>query len=130
LYNHEVSDVPHLPAAIHWEGDSKEVLSEFPRDVKVNLGYSLRRLQNGGLPVCQTRPMTSIGKGVWELKESDDRAWYRLVYLTKIAGVIHVLHCFEKESRKTDKRDIATARVRLKRVLERLQKEKTSDVKK
>jgi len=64
--------------------------------------------------------MPSIGKGVWELKESDERAWYRVVYLTKIGSVIHVLHCFEKESRKTDKRDIATARIRLKRVLERI----------
>lgn len=68
--------------------------------------------------------MASIGKGVWELKESDERAWYRVVYLTRIGGVIHVLHCFEKESRKTDKRDVATARTRLKRVLERMQEEK------
>jgi phage-related protein len=68
--------------------------------------------------------MASIGKGVWELKESDERAWYRVVYLTKIGGVIHVLHCFEKESRKTGNRDVATARARLKRVLERSQREK------
>ena len=68
--------------------------------------------------------MASIGKGVWELKESDERAWYRVVYLTKIGDVIYVLHCFEKESRKTDKRDVASARARLKRVLERMQREK------
>ena len=119
-----VKDVRRTPAEIHWEGDSKEVLSGFPRDVKLSLGYSLRRLQNGEFPACETRSMASIGKGVWELKESDDRAWYRVVYLTKIGGVIHVLHCFEKESRKTDKRDFATARARLKRVLERIQGEK------
>ncbi len=68
--------------------------------------------------------MSSIGKSVWELKESDERAWYRLIYLTKIGGVIHVLHCFEKESRRTDKRDVATARARLKQVLNRIQEEK------
>ncbi len=68
--------------------------------------------------------MASIGKRVWELKESDERAWYRVVYLAKIRGVIHVLHCFEKESRKTDKRDIATARVRLRQVLNSIQEEK------
>lgn len=68
--------------------------------------------------------MASIGKGVWELRESDDRAWYRVIYLAKIAGVIHVLHCFEKESRRTSKRDLATAKVRLKRVLEHIQREK------
>jgi phage-related protein len=92
--------------------------------VKVSLGYSLRRLQSGEFPVCETRAMASIEKGVWELKESDERAWYRLIYLTKIGSVIYVLHCFEKESRKTDKRDVGTARARLKRVLERIQMEK------
>jgi len=89
----------------------------------MSLGYSLRRLQNGEFPACETRSMASIGKGVWELKESDERAWYRLVYLAKIGGVIYVLHCFEKESRKTDKRDVTTARARLKQVLKRIQAE-------
>jgi phage-related protein len=125
LYNHvTVKDVGGTPAEIHWEGDSKETLSGFPRDVKLGLGYSLRRLQNGEFPACETRSMPSIGKGVWELKESDERAWYRVVYLSKIGSVIYVLHCFEKESRKTDKRDIATARARLKQVLKRIQEEK------
>jgi phage-related protein len=113
-----------MPAEIHWEGDAKEVLSGFPRDVKLSLGYSLRRLQNGEFPACETRSMPSIGKGVWELKESDERAWYRIIYLTKIGSVIHVLHCFEKESRKTDPRDVATARARMKQVLSRVQQEK------
>ena len=99
LYNHDVGNVPRMPAEIHWEGDSKEVLSEFPRDVKVNRGYSLRRLQNGERPVCQTRALTSIGKGVWELKESDERAWYRVVYLSKIGSVIYVLQ--RKAERRT-----------------------------
>lgn len=119
-----MKDVGGTPAEIHWEGDSKETLSGFPRDVKLGLGYSLRRLQNGEFPACETRSMPSIGKGVWELKESHERAWYRVVYLSKIGSVIYVLHCFEKESRKTDKRDIATARVRLKQVLKRIQEEK------
>ena len=68
--------------------------------------------------------MASIGTGVWELKESDVRAWYRVIYLTKIGRVIHVLHCFEKESRKTDRRDVATAQARLKQVLNRIREEK------
>jgi phage-related protein len=89
-------------------------------DVKLSLGYSLRRLQNGDFPACETRSLPSLGKGVWELKESDERAWYRVVYLSKISNVIYVLHCFEKESRKTDKRDVATARARLQQVLGRI----------
>ena len=108
-------------AKIEWKGDSKEILSSFPHDVKATLGFSLRQIQNGNLPRCSHRPMTSIGRGVWELKEGDERTWYRLMYLTQIGDTIHVLHCFEKNSRKTDRRDLEVAKARLKEVRQRLQ---------
>jgi len=108
------------PAVIAWEGNSKEVLSNFPDEVKATLGFSLRQIQNGRLPVCDRRPMPSVGTGVWELKEGDSRTWYRVLYLARIQDVIHVLHCFEKDSRKTDRRDIQTARSRLSHVLKRI----------
>jgi phage-related protein len=102
-------------ADIFWVGDAKTVLSGFPEPVKGVLGYSLRRLQKGLLPDCDTRRMESVGKGVWELKTADERSWYRVIYLTRIGDRIYVLHSFEKSSRKTDKRDreIAAARLRL-----------------
>jgi len=111
-------------AEIHWEGDSLEVLSKFPSDVKQDLGYNLRRLQQGNNPLCAWRAMQSIGKGVFELKEQDERAWYRVVYLARIGNVIHVLHCFEKSSRKTDRRDLEVARARLKAVRRRWEDER------
>jgi phage-related protein len=109
------------PADIAWEGDSKEILSDFPSEVKAAFGFSLRQVQNGGRPRCDHRPMSSIGKGVWELKEGDERTWYRMMYLTRIGDMIHVLHCFEKDSRKTDRRDKELAAARLQTVLRRLQ---------
>jgi phage-related protein len=107
-------------AEIAWEGDSKEILSEFPSEVKSTFGFSLRRLQNGEHPCCGVRPMASIGKGVWELKTDDARTWYRVMYLSQIRGVIYVLHAFEKDSAKTDRRDVEIAKNRLKAVRERL----------
>ena len=114
------------PADIEWEGDSKEVLSDFPLDVKIALGFSLRQVQNGEQPRCEHRPMTSVGKGVWELKDADERTWYRLMYLTKIDDVIHVLHCFEKDSRKTDRRDKEIAKAQLQQVQQRLREQRKS----
>lgn len=67
--------------------------------------------------------MPSVGKGVWELKDGDARTWYRVMYLTRINNIVHVLHCFEKDSRKTDKRDIAVAKTRLSEVQQRLRKQ-------
>jgi phage-related protein len=109
---------------IRWVGDAKEVLSAFPLEIKSVLGYSLRRLQKGLLPDCDARRMESIGKGVWELKASNDRTWYRLVYLTRIGDAFYVLHAFEKSIRKTDRRDIEIARARLKSVLAELRNTK------
>jgi phage-related protein len=107
-------------AEIHFEGDSLEVLSSFPDEIKRALGFSLRQLQIGREPTSQTRSLSSIGPGVFELKEADERTWYRAVYLSKVANTIYVLHCFEKDSRKTDRRDMELARQRLKRVMQRL----------
>ncbi len=111
-------------AKISWEGDSLEVLSGFPDDVKKDLGFGLHRLQVGEVPV-HSRPMQSIGPGVFELKEADSRTWYRVIYLSKIEDTIYVLHSFEKNSRKTDKRDLETAKARLKEVRKRLQEAKS-----
>ena len=71
------------PAEVHFEGDSLEVLSAFPSAVKRILGFALRQLQLGREPTCQTRRMSSIGPGVYELKEADERTWYRAIYLAK-----------------------------------------------
>ena len=116
------------PAAeVHFEGDSLEILSTFPAAIKRNLGFALRELQIGRQPPCQTRNMSSIGPGVFELKEADERTWYRAIYLSKVGNVIHVLHCFEKDSRKTDRRDIEVARKRLKLVKQRLKEQRANE---
>lgn len=114
-------------AEVHFEGDALEVLSAFPSAVKQALGFALRQLQLGREPTCQTRSMGSIGPGVYELKEADERTWYRAIYLSKVGNVIHVLHCFEKDSRKTDRRDIEIASQRLKLVKLRIQEQRAHE---
>jgi len=70
-------------APIAWEGDSREVLKGFPEDVRQNFGFELWQLQLGERP-SDYRPLTSIGPGVFELRDQDERAWYRVVYLSRI----------------------------------------------
>lgn len=107
-------------AVLHWEGDSLEVLRTFPDPVKDRVGYALYQVQQGNEPSVPSRRMESIGPGVYELKEVDRRAWYRVIYLARVQDVIYVLHCFEKQSRKTDARDLNLARQRLANVRRRL----------
>jgi phage-related protein len=112
---------PLTMAQLHFEGDSLQILLAFPAGVKGTFGFSLRELQAGKAAVCEMRSMRSIGQGVFELKDSDERTWYRVIYLSKVGNTIYILHCFEKDSRKTDRRDIAIAAQRLKQVKLRLQ---------
>ena len=71
--------------------------------------------------------MQSVGVGVFELKLQDRQAWYRTLYLSRIGTVIHVLHCFEKSSRKTPKSDLQLAAKRLSIVRERILMEKKNE---
>jgi phage-related protein len=109
-------------ATVAWEGDSREVLISFPASVRQNFGFYLWQLQQGAKPV-NYRPLASVGAGVYELRDQDERAWYRVVYLSRIDDVIHVLHCFEKKSRQMPRRDFEKARQRLKIVRARLAQE-------
>ena len=110
-------------ATISWEGDSRETLHSFPGGVRQNLGFQLWQLQQGER-ANDYRPLPSIGTGVFELRDQDDRAWYRVVYLSRIDGVLYVLHCFEKKSREMPRRDFEKAKQRLKAVRARLAEEK------
>jgi phage-related protein len=57
--------------------------------------------------------MKSVGRGVFELKEQDTKGWYRVIYTIEVKGKIYVLHCFRKQSAKTEKQDLELARKRL-----------------
>ena len=107
---------------VEWEGDSREVVRTFPSQARLNLGADLRRLQQGKDPENWC-PMPSIAPGVGELKDQDEKTWYRVIYYTKVKGMIYVLHAFEKTSRKTEKRNRRTAEQRLKALLSRLRRE-------
>lgn len=109
-------------ANVAWEGDSLEILRSFPKSIRADLGAEIFRLQLGERPL-DSRPMKSIGKGVFELRQRDDNGWYRLIYLTKVGNTLYVLHGFVKRSAKTPAKDLSTAENRLKAVRARLREE-------
>jgi phage-related protein len=107
---------------IAFQGDSIRVLRAFPEGVKGDLGYALELVQRGQIP-RDRKAVQAVGPGVYELREADARAWYRVLY-TKRTKVIQVLHCFEKRTNAIEQKDIETARARLQRVLEAEREEK------
>jgi phage-related protein len=110
-------------AKVAWEGDSLDVVKAFPPAVRQEMGLDIRRLQQGTMP-HDSRPMKSIGKGVYELRQRDSNGWYRLIYLARIDDTLYMLHGFTKKSAKTSQNDLAIASSRLKDVRARIAEEK------
>lgn len=108
--------------SVVFQGDSKRVLQSFPDGAKNDLGYALYRLQLGQTPPDR-KPVQTVGVGVYELREQDARAWYRILYVRR-EKVIQVLHCFEKRSNSIEQKDIETAKTRLRRVMQAEREEK------
>ncbi|HWZ42558.1 MAG TPA: type II toxin-antitoxin system RelE/ParE family toxin [Candidatus Saccharimonadales bacterium] len=120
-----ISDSPVATMAqVAWIGDSLDVLRGFPAAVQGDLGYALEQVQRGQIPL-DSKPMRTVGPGVYELRDQDERAWYRVFYLKKIANVIYVLHCFEKRTAQTEQKDIEVAKERLKRLREQQRAKET-----
>jgi len=102
-----------LEKDIVWMAESLDVLQEFPRAGRCDLGADLRRLQFGEMPL-DSKVMRTVGPGVRELRTRDRNNQFRTMYVARKGTAIVVLHCFIKKSRTTSKSDINTAQERLK----------------
>ena len=97
---------------IRFLGDSLKALRDFPKDARQDAGYQLEKVQNGSTP-DDFKPMTSIGKGVQEIRIRDESGAYRVVYTARLADAVYVLHAFQKKTQATAKHDITIAKQRL-----------------
>lgn len=93
-------------------GSSQDDLREFPRDVKRAIGLELMRVQDGIDPT-DFKPMSSVGRGVYEIRVRLAGAW-RVMYVAKFADAVYVLHAFRKKTQQTAKSDIELAATRYK----------------
>jgi phage-related protein len=114
---------PPDTAIVVWEGDSLDVLRSFPKAIRAEFGADIFRLQRGQRPL-DFKPMKSVGLGVFELRQRDDRGWYRIIYLSRVGDTIYMLHSFVKKSAKTSSNDLKIAEGRLKEVRRRLREER------
>lgn len=101
---------------VHWHGDTLEVTREFPRSARVSIGSELYLLQLGQAPL-HSRPIPGVGRGVWEIRIKNQGAAFRVFYVIRRHDGIHVLHAFQKKTRKTRKSDIEIGRLRYRAVL-------------
>jgi len=100
---------------IIWHGSSKVDLIRFPAEAKQEAGYQLDKVQNN-LEPTDWKPMLNIGSGVNEIRIKDSDGQYSVIYVAKFADGVHVLHAFQKKTKKTSKKDIDLAKKRYKEI--------------
>jgi phage-related protein len=103
---------------VYWMGDSLKVLRSFPEEAQDDIGHSLMIVQAGLTPL-DSKPLTGIGSGVFEIVTRYDGDTYRTVYAyaAKIGNYVYVLHVFQKKSKsgiKTPQQEIDLIVKRLK----------------
>jgi phage-related protein len=110
-----MADDPPLKPVI-WVGASLKDLREFPAPVQDHMGYALYVAQRGGKHQDAKVLSGFGGAGVLEVVKDYRSDTFRAVYTLKYAGIIFVLHAFQKKSksgRETPRRDIELIQQRL-----------------
>lgn len=97
-------------------GSSRQDLRDFPEEVRGAIGHALKEVQLGLTPLA-AKPLKGFG-GATVMEIVDDYATdtYRAVYTIRFAGIVYVLHAFQKKSkqrRATTQRDIDLIKHRL-----------------
>ena len=103
-----------------FRGSSLDDLRSFPASAMREAGYQIDRIQNGQLP-DDFKPMTSVGSAVAEIRIWDEAGTFRVIYIAKFENAIYVLHCFQKKSQKTSKKDIDLAAKRYKDLIKEIE---------
>lgn len=85
----------------------------FPKSARREAGFQLRKVQSGNEP-SDWKPFEEVGPGTREIRIRDDKGIFRVIYVAKFEEAAYVLHCFQKKTQATSKRDkeIAAARYR------------------
>ena len=113
------NDAP--PKPVRWVGSSKDDLSGFPEEVRRRVGGALWDAQRG-LKAPYAKPLRGFGgAGVLEIVDDYDGDTYRAVYTVRFAGVVYVLHAFQKKSKggkATPKAELDLIKQRLRRATE------------
>lgn len=99
------------PKEIEFEGTALDDLRAFPDDARRDAGYQLDKVQHGEEP-DDWKPFPTVGPGTREIRIAEDGNAFRVMYVVKFGDKIHVLHCFQKTTKATAKRDVDLARKR------------------
>jgi phage-related protein len=97
-------------------GSSRKDLKRFPAKVQNRMGHALHQVQEGEEPIAAKALRGFGGRAILELVDDFDSNTYRAVYTVRFAGMVYVLHAFQKKAKKgiaTPQQDIELIKSRL-----------------
>ena len=100
---------------VEWISSTRDDLRRLPEDVQDDFGYALYQAQLGKHHVS-AKQLKGAFRGLIELVEDFDGDTYRTIYTVKLAGVVYVLHVFQKKATHgigAPRHEIVTLRARL-----------------
>lgn len=106
---------------VEFRGSALDDLRDFPATARREAGYQIDLVQQG-LDPHGWKPMSTVGRGVREIKIREENGAFRVIYVARLADTIYVLHCFQKKTQKTRKADLDLATTRYRDLLKELSK--------
>lgn len=106
---------------LNFIGSSLDDLKTFPQDPRKEMGHQLDLVQQGFDP-DDWKPFPAVGKGVREIRVKDVTGIYRAMYIAKFDDAVYVLHCFQKKTEATSKKDVDLAKDRFRMLMQEKQK--------
>ena len=92
-------------------------IEALPAALSARLLRLLETVENVGLEALRAPHVRQLEGKLWELRVRADGRIARGIYVTAEGRRLVVLHVFEKKSRKTPRRALATARERMRQVM-------------
>ena len=104
---------------IAFRGTSLADLRNFPDGARREAGFQLGLVELGRDPF-DWKPMVTIGSGVREIRIREPEGAFRVIYVAKFETALFVLHCFQKKTQATSRKDIDLATQRFKELVKEL----------
>lgn len=101
---------------IRWVGSAYRDLLAFPECVRRQAGFQLGKVQ-AGLDPDDWKPFDEVGISTREIRLREPSGVYRVMYVARFVEAVYVLHCFQKKTRATSRRDKDIAATRYRSVI-------------
>ena len=82
---------------VEWISSTRDDLRGMPEEVQGEFGYALHEAQRGKHHPSAKQLKGDL-RGLIELVDDFDGDTYRAIYTVKLAGVVYVLHVFQKKA--------------------------------